>query len=108
MTPIAPGRPVWDVAPMKEGSNNGIGLLEAERSAQFLAVAQFLAGCRRSKRVSMGTRRHRRSVRLCTPCTLPRRGNTPRLRQSVCAPKGAKGSDLDPQGIWAATLAPVT
>ena len=44
------------------------------------AVAQFLAVCRRSKMVAMGTRRPRSGLRLCWQCALHRRGNMPRLR----------------------------
>jgi predicted MPP superfamily phosphohydrolase len=43
--------------------------------------AQFIAVCRRSKVVPMGTRKPRRGSRLCRRCALPRRGDTPHLRQ---------------------------
>jgi hypothetical protein len=52
--------------------------------------AQFIAVCRRSKVVSMGTRRHRRGACLCRRCALPRRGDTPRLRQILRATKSDK------------------
>jgi hypothetical protein len=44
-------------------------------------IAQFIAVCRRSRMVAMGTRRPRRGSRLYRRCALPRRGETPRLRQ---------------------------
>src|SRR5712691_12581303 len=57
--------------------------------------AQFIAVCRRSKMMSMGTRRSRSGARLCRRCALPRRGDTPRLRQIVRATTCEKLSDRD-------------
>src|SRR5262249_26518133 len=50
-------------------------------------VAQCIAVCRRSKKMSMGLRRHRKGSRLCRRCALPRRRDTPRLRQILHATK---------------------
>src|SRR6266851_1647521 len=56
--------------------------------------AQFIAVCRRSKTMSMGLRRHRKGSRLCRRCALPRRRDTPRLRQILHATKCDTLSDL--------------
>jgi hypothetical protein len=48
-------------------------------------VAQFIAVCRRSKKISMGLRRYQKGSRLCMRCALPRRRDTPRRRQIVHA-----------------------
>jgi len=50
-------------------------------------VAQFIAVCRRSKMMSMGTRRLRRGSRFGRRWALQRRGDTPRLRQILWATK---------------------
>jgi hypothetical protein len=47
--------------------------------------AQFLAVCRRSKMVAMGTRRPRSGLRLCRRCALHRKGTRPRLREILRA-----------------------
>ena len=57
---------------------------------EVTTIAQFLAVCRRSKVVALSTRRPRSGARLCRRCALPRRGETPRLRQIVCATKCEK------------------
>jgi catechol 2,3-dioxygenase-like lactoylglutathione lyase family enzyme len=57
-------------------------------------AAQFIAVCRRSKTMSMGLRRPRKGSRLCRRCALPRRSDTPRLRQILPATKCDTLSDL--------------
>ena len=56
-------------------------LLTYGRRSDHGLFAQFLAVCRRSRMVAMGTRRPRRGARLCRRCALPRRRETPRPRQ---------------------------
>jgi hypothetical protein len=53
----------------------------AQRFALKDNFTQFLAVCRRSNVVSMGTSRQRKGLRLCRRCALPRRGAQPRPRQ---------------------------
>jgi hypothetical protein len=60
---------------------------------RIVLFAQFIAVCRRSKKMSMGLRRHRKGSRLCRRCALPRRRDTPRLRQILHATKCDKLSD---------------
>jgi len=42
-----------------------LGALGVAHALTTISFAQFLAVCRRSKVVSMGTSRHRRGLRLC-------------------------------------------
>jgi hypothetical protein len=61
-------------------------------------ITECRAVWRRSKRVSIGTRRHQRRSRLGRRCALHRRGNTPRLRQIICATTCEKLSEKTQDG----------
>jgi hypothetical protein len=60
---------------------------KGQEDMRHTGVAQFIAACRRSKKMAMGLRRHRNGARLCRRCALPQSRETPRLRQILHAPK---------------------